>query len=133
MPNLEALKQLRRVAVEAPDDRFNMASWCEDIGCQTVMCLAGWAAIDPWHRQNTSINVQFYVYSDMTVVNTYECLTDDFLAEIYGIDSEDAQSLFAIDVGSAISRAVTKVEVIDNIDRLLAGLSARRYGTDMDT
>jgi hypothetical protein len=127
MANIERLKQLRRVIEEAPEDRLHMRRWCEKAKCGTAYCAAGWAAVDPWFAENTAIRKIFHVEPD-GFVEPLACEVMGDLAKLFGITNRDARYLFggALESGAG-PHSVTKKEVLDNIDRLLAGDSAERY------
>lgn len=126
---IERLKQLRRVVEAAPEDRLHMRTFCEQAECGTAYCAAGWAAIDPWFRENTEIEGVFE-YADDGHLFTGFGVWDVFdpLADIFGISRLAAGCLFGY--GMSVTdepHAVTKAEVLANIDRLLRGLPAERY------
>lgn len=128
MPDTEALKQLRRVAAAIPPTRLDMGTFCRrDASCGTVMCLAGWAAVDPWHRVNTRINERFYATEDGMIEIDGEGPLDLFLADIYDIEADEAARLFALNIGISVARDATKACVLQRIDQLLAGEQIRSY------
>src|SRR6185312_5342489 len=96
--NLEALTNLLRVAREAPEDRLHMQSWCEQAECGTAYCLAGWAAVDPWHRKHTAIDKAFYRNRDGIVWPQVLDVTGFLADHVYGIAARDARILFAVEV-----------------------------------
>jgi hypothetical protein len=120
MPNVEALQQLRRVMEAAPDDRIHMNSFSERAACGTAYCAAGWAAVDPWFQQNTAIPEIFAVNEDGTLSQR---IGDAFgaLANVFDIYNDEADILFAAESGDIDDHAITKAEVINNIDALIAG------------
>jgi hypothetical protein len=137
------LKELRRVAEAIPPARLNMNEFGKVVGdygtpdCRTVCCLAGHAALDPWHQKHTEILDIFRLAEDEEASCTgFEilrpvprCLATTFrrLATLYGISETDADALFAADACGLKEGAVTKAEIVANIDLLLAGLRARPY------
>ncbi len=138
--NEQAMRELRRVVEAAPEDRLHMRSFCETAACGTARCAAGWAAIDSWFRENTQINKYLVVCNEGTVYAT-GCVGDDGvwrgtiagLATIFDIDREDARYLFGgdLDIGAA-EHAVTKDEVLWNIDEMLAGREALPYAATLE-
>lgn len=123
MPNIEALRQLRRVVENAAEEQFDMGSYQNE--CGTTRCAAGHAAFDPWHQQNTRINEVLPII-DTPHGKELECGLGIFegLEEIYGIDESDAGRLFYPD--STLSRA----EVIASIDSIIAGNGAIDYDAE---
>ncbi len=103
--NLDALAQLERVALEAPDDhRFAMA----EIHCGTAHCLYGWADIDPW----------------------FECQPGSDIANTLGIGRENFNLLFGLgEHWTNASGPAIKAEVIANIRRLRDGEPLVSYPT----
>lgn len=125
--NIEALKQLRRVVEAAPDDRFHMRRWSEKAPCGTAYCAAGWAAIDPWFRENTGIGDIFklrrYGYLELITCSPFFSL-----ARLFDISIYEAATLFGIGIDPRSNpHAVSRAEVIANIDRILAGQKPERY------
>ncbi len=112
MPNREALTNLRRVVAAAPEERFDM----RDVVCGTSRCALGWCFLDPWFMEHhlgglTVYDIDFYK-----------------AGEIFGLGYDDRRALFA---GSAMLSmrpdVVSRQEVLENIDRLLAGELAQTY------
>lgn len=140
MANIEALKQLRRVVLAAREAQFDMALFGKRTTCGTVCCAAGWAALDPWFLVNTEIGKVLpikpataatgglFENHQLFDVDFSSCTPIDGLAGVFGIGQEDACALFN---GETVD-GVTKQEVIDNIDRLLAGSHAEPYPEDRD-
>lgn len=126
----EKLRQLRRVIEAVPDDRLHMRTFCEEGECGTAYCAAGWAAVDPWFRENTDIGDIFGVDSDGTlfVICGYSCVFSD-LADLFGLTRTDADRLFGADLEPDVTapHAVNKTEVLNNIDLLLAGEKTKPY------
>jgi hypothetical protein len=135
MANIERLTQLRRVIEEAPEDRLHMRAYSERARCGTAYCAAGWAAIDPWFQKNTEINETLKVTPEgrIFIADGVWNEFDDF-ADIFGIDPDDSQALFGADPSKNLGpHAVSKAQVLDNIDRLLRGEPATVYpGFDED-
>jgi hypothetical protein len=119
----ERLRQLRRVVLAAPENLFNMNS----IKCGTAMCAAGWAASDPWfidrglRMVSSEVNRTRITIADDIFLDTFGAL-----AEFFGIDTEDADILFAADACSD-TPPISKLEVIDNIDLMLDGCRPTKY------
>lgn len=130
MPNIERLQQLRRVVEAAPDDRLHMRAWSERAECGTAYCAAGWAALDPWFQENTPILGVFEITETKMVESLGNSSID--LADLFGITSRDASALFATYSLCGIGpHAISKAEVLANIDRLIAGDSAKRYAATL--
>src|SRR5690349_8648129 len=126
----ERLRQLRRVVIQAPDERFDMTYFGFDAGCGTVCCAAGWATLDAWHQQQTKILMYFGVDIDGSPYIRAGWSGAESLADIYGLNIEDSRRLFGLDYDddSYNTHRVTKTLVINQIDRLLSGLPALSYG-----
>jgi hypothetical protein len=115
--NVEALKELRRVCVEVPEERLHMRSIIEHAACGTAMCLFGWMVTDPYFRPTAIAACWFDFGIRLGVV-----------ADFLGISERNAQLLFAGRIqADAPAHSVTKAEVLWNIDELLAGRDARPY------
>jgi hypothetical protein len=135
MANIERLTQLRRVIEEAPEDRLHMRAWSEKAPCGTAHCAAGWAALDPWFQVNTEILKHFFVGASGRV-HPREYSSDAFggLAQIFAISGQDARALFGggLHDDDSEPHAVTKGEVLKNIDALLMGKRAEFYEAAKD-
>ena len=122
--NIEALKQLRRVAEEAPDDLLHMRAVVEVAECGTARCLLGWAIVDPWFREHSPLkevdaNYEWKGFPGGSVSD---------MRWFLNISARDARYLFADGIDpSSDPHGITKKEVLDNIDRLIAGEDAERY------
>jgi hypothetical protein len=114
MPDVERLEQLKRVVREAPDHLFDMHLVAMRKPCGTAHCAWGWAMVDPWFLLNT----------DIGEVMPWE--SDDRYLELFGIDREDFDATFGGNLYSC-DPAVSKEQVIDNIDRLIRGEPAIPY------
>jgi hypothetical protein len=128
----ERLRQLRRVIDSAPEERFVMRTWSERSGCQTTFCAAGWCAVDSWFRENTKIGTIFAVAGDSEGQVTVYPINYVFnvfrdLANLFSISIDDAEALFGVGIRSVDPHAVSRAEVLANIDRLLAGKPAEVY------
>jgi hypothetical protein len=125
----ERLRQLLRVVEAAPDERFDMRDFHRETRCGTAYCAAGWAALDPWFRENTPIGEVLGVISRTDGGRTLEVMTPgcafDSLADIFGLDRNDAVILF----GATLNRwdVVDKCEVVENIRSLLGGGPVNDY------
>lgn len=100
-PNVRALRELRRVVRATLPAEFDMRF--------IDTCAYGCAVRDPWfidHRlpEQPGDTGQFF-----------------------GLSAADAERLFAWTIDSLAQAAISQQDVIDNIDRLLAGKPARRY------
>ena len=130
------LTQLRRVVADTPDHLLHMRAFTEVAACGTARCAAGGAAIDPWFREHTRINevLPAEPYGDDWLVTTCSSYADwKALAECFRLSQCDADNLFAADLNvTADPHAVSKAEVLENIDRLLAGEPAFRYAATRD-
>jgi hypothetical protein len=133
MANIERLKQLRRVIEEAPEDRLHMRAYSEVAECGTAYCAAGWAAVDSWFQKNTEINETLEVTEEGRIIVAdivADGDRDEFenFADIFGIHPDDSEALFGADPARDIGpHAVSKAQVLDNIDRLLKGKPAEVY------
>jgi hypothetical protein len=124
----ERLEQLRRVVLAAPADRFHMRTWCEKSPCGTAYCAAGWAAIDPWFQDNTEIGEVLDVNYDGMIFT--HCFNVTYkLSRIFDISSDDSDRLFGAWLSPDYSdpHGVTREDVVENIDRILAGKPAISY------
>lgn len=120
---MERLRQLRRVVQAAPARQFKM----NDIQCGTAMCAAGWAAIDPWFvARGLRLIPGDGRHSPARVETETIRFTFPALAEFFGLDEEDADTLFAADATRSTGR-IPKRDVITNIDRILKGHSPAKY------
>lgn len=129
--NIEALEQLRRVVEAAPEERLDMRKWCGKSACGTTYCAAGWAAIDPWFQRNTDILDTFDVREGTTrdgVLTTLvghrrgAGMASKALARIFGIRWREAVFLFGLNLDNDhLPSDVTKAEVLERIDALIAG------------
>lgn len=127
---IERLQQLRRVVEAATDHRFHMRTFCEEADCGTAYCAAGWAAIDPWFRENTAMGDIFEV-GEEGMLREADDVYDPFenLGGVFGISYLDSLNLFGADLSRIYSEphAVSRAEVIANVDRLIAGEPATPY------
>lgn len=148
--NRDLMLQLRRVAEAAPEHRLHMRNFCEsEAACGTAYCLAGFAAVDPWFRANTTINRILEVAEDDETgeLLVYEtgvlpegvsktdeervyALSATFvgLGRLFDLRPADAYNLFGGGLDYAAGEhAVGKDEVLWNVDALLRGEAARPY------
>jgi hypothetical protein len=122
MPNIEALQQLRRVVENAPNELFHMRTLVEQAPCGTARCAFGWCLIDPWFLENTEIETTVTTISNRILMDFYKA------AEIFDISDDDAHKLFGAGISYRYGpHSVSKEEVLNNIDNLLAGHSALPY------
>ncbi len=125
--NAERLKQLRRVCKAIKPEGLDMRFF----SCGTTHCLYGWAYLDSWFRANT--NIVDMLDRKGEVVDHNVCGNmNGFLsraAAIFDITPTDAQYLFGIGLSPASvgKEAISKSEVLENIDRLIRGESAEPY------
>jgi hypothetical protein len=140
--NIEALKQLRRVVIAAPDDRFDMSAYGKRTKCGTVCCAAGWAALDPWFQANTTIGQvlpvdarpesereefgsdQLFDFSQFLNGGGHPA---DGLSQVFGLSLIQADCLFLPDKSK-----VVKSQVIANIDAIIGGGNPKPYENDDD-
>jgi hypothetical protein len=120
MADLECLRQLRRVVEAAPEGRFDMSTLCDRGPCGTVHCAAGWAAVDPWFRENTELGRSFAV--DRDGMFRYRGRPAEVLERAFGLDEGDVERLF-FDADDDTTRA----DVLASIDHLFAGRPAPTY------
>ncbi len=148
--NRERMLELRRVALAAPEDKFHMRAFSEQASCGTAYCLAGFAAIDPWFRTNTPINGilapkwcndQLYVAVAPGLMDLYPFLDNSKnsssafigLAAIFGLTEDETDHLFGGSLSKFIGvHAVSKAEVLWNIDRILLGMPTLPYEASED-
>ena len=117
----ERLLQLRRVVLAAPESRFDM----NHFRCGAAMCAAGWAASDPWFTER---GLHLAGEGDAVAIRFAEDSFDSFsaLEVFFLLSAQDTERLFAAEAISGTG-PITKEEVIENIDRILAGEPARTY------
>lgn len=129
MPNVEALEQLKRVVLDAPDDRFRMDSFDVPNACGTTRCAAGWAADDPWFQENTAIGKSFPIGPNgLFDFRSASASTFEGLREIFDLGDDDISAMFFPNW----RKDITKAEVIANIDLAIAGDRAVPYDDDDD-
>lgn len=128
MANIEALKQLRRVVQNAPDDLFHMRAVVENASCGTARCAFGWALVDPWFQQNTEILDVGTVDLDEHGNINYCSMSFYGAANLFDVSDTDANNLFGGELNYGTEEhAVSKEEVIWNIDQLLNDKPALPY------
>lgn len=138
--DIDNLLRLREVIAEVPDDRLHMRILVEDSECGTAFCAAGWAAIDPVLgpriRQELHVQLRGWLPEDEPAAPLTESdlHSEGFvciqlaLTSVLGLSAVDSDRLFASGIFRYADRhAVTKAEVLWNIDRLIMGKHARRY------
>ncbi len=118
------LLELRRVCESIPDDLLHMRSLEEQSPCGTARCLLGWARLDPWLQENSELGTTSAVPSWMFFNYVYS----HDLARIFQVSRDDASHLFALDINRDVpEHAVSKSEVLWNLDQLIAGKPALPY------
>lgn len=119
MRNHEALTELRRVAEAAPEELLHMRMFREVADCGTAYCLLGWASLD----------LYFQALGLRSAEETSRFSSEvDKMSDILGINELQVARLFASDISVDVDpHAVTKTEVLKNIDRLIKGKQAREY------
>ena len=130
MTNAEALRQLRRVVLDAPEDRLNMKGFGRMTECGAVCCAAGWAALDPWFLANTRIGEVLPISPNPRFGGSIFgfSITGPGLPAIFGLSLADANALFGLYDNHWNLEDVTRADVVANIDRLLRGEHAVAYG-----
>lgn len=124
------LLNLRRVILAAPDHLLHMR-WVESQApCGTAFCAFGWALQDPWFQANTQLKEYRSGHEYMRCI---PFTTDgDYLDPIhtlFSISEDSCDNLFALngEWWGEFPHAVTKAEVLWNIDQLLLGHEALPY------
>jgi hypothetical protein len=115
----ERLRQLRRVVEAVPDHLLHMRRFTEESPCGTAHCALGWAVVDPWFRSQG-------ITSEVHLDGAYPFAE---AARFFDLTELDTTNLFGgtLDLHEVDPHAVTKAEVLWNIDRLLACLPTRPY------
>ena len=115
-PNIQALRELHRVVLDAPDYLFHMRSFIEETHCGTARCAIGWACMDPWFAP------RFYP------LVTVDYVSRTFLARFFGISMKELSHLIADDQTHSLNaHAISKAEVLWNICQLIRGKPSRPY------
>lgn len=130
--NIPALKELRRVCVEAPDELFHMRRYVEVASCGTARCMLGWAVIDPaFTKVVADIVPDGWTVEKLDEAEGRRYFWSDagkLMAEHLGLTIDEGHILFAADISrGASAHSVSKDEVLWNIDELIAGRSPLRY------
>jgi len=117
----DRMLQLRRIAVSIPDGLLNMAVVEQAAECGTARCLAGWATVDPWFVAQGITRV-LRVGRQGRYIDWYE------LSAFFALAEYDTKTLF----GAYLPRymdphAVSKAEVIANVDRAISGVVTVPY------
>jgi hypothetical protein len=116
MPNIERLRQLRRVVAAAPDDeRFDMRFIDKEKGCGTAHCAYGWARVDPWFLEKTEIRAMDYLASPGE----------------FDLSPRNVEWLFDPPITGLTTGPTMKALVLANIDRLIAGQPAIPYPVEI--
>lgn len=111
--NREALRELREVAIRAPDELFHMRWFQRKTSCGTARCLLGWALDDV-------ILGPLLMDSGADPTDFDDSL--DAATDLFGLSQRDATNLFGGDLCSGGDpHSVTKAEVLWNIDQILKG------------
>ena len=119
------LQRLRELIEKVPDDLLHMNTVGEVARCGTAYCLAGWMAFDPWFRANTEMGAIALDKDGIPVDRPYAL---DTAGRVLGLDEDDATALMACSASVSIDpHDIPKLEVLENIDRLIAGFSAVEY------
>ena len=129
MPNnIEALRQLRRVVENAPDELFSMRFIVEEATCGTVRCALGWCLVDPWFVAHTPLG-DFRGFCGLTLgASAHGGALKAAIGETFCLSEQDERNLFAFDMTAlCLPNGVRKEEVFENIDLLLRGQSAKMY------
>jgi hypothetical protein len=134
------LTKAREMLLAIDEDRLHMRSVVETAACGTAYCLAGWMAVDPWFRANTAMGELFDVVKGGLIVRHGEPAPAhrdfyyapgnllDIAQAVLGLTHRDATNLFAGNISSGCTpHAVTREEVINNLDRLLADDETVKY------
>lgn len=123
MPNITALKQLKRVIENTPDDLLHMAAWGGDAACGTVRCAAGWAAVDPWFVKR---GLHLRHGSNAPVFE--DNWPDESLKTFFKLTYAQTEHLFAIHHPRGLpGHSVSARQVLNQIDRILDGKPTRHY------
>lgn len=115
----ERLRELRRVVEAVPPEHLKMDAFSQKTECGTAYCAGGWAAIDPYFikiglhlevSEAEEADVRFGIFNQSRA-----------LASCFHITRDNALALFGFDLHSFEYAAITKNNVLANIDRMLAG------------
>lgn len=118
--NTEALNQLRRVVLDAPEGLLVMNDFNTRLENGDVAhCAASWASRDQWFFE------QGFDLPNRALAFTY-------LERFFRISPEDTQVLFGgsldtLDENENVELVTDRSLVTANIDRLLAGQPTKRY------
>lgn len=120
--NIARLKQLIRVLLNAPIERFDMIEW----KCGTTACAAGWAAQDP------DFNIEGFVLAEKTrteparpaYIMEHETLYEwEAIMAFFGLDEIQAGHLF-LDLAYVDEHGkeffARPQDVVDRIEKLIA-------------
>lgn len=145
MPNIEALKQARRIMV---DLKIGFDMRCLNHfkpDCGTAHCLAGWICLDPWFRANTAIGQSTRARengvvepaglddnrearrADKSLENVHDAAIFAQVQGVLGLDADDRDALLGLNTLASWLYYASEWDVIANIDRLIAGKRAVRY------
>jgi hypothetical protein len=124
-PNITALRQLRRVVENAPDDLLHMRNYREMSSCGTARCAAGWAAVDPWFNSHG-----LQAATDGSPVIFGEWRGGISLLKFFRLSETQMRHLFMIDQDDELyedPHSVSKRQVLNQIDRILRGEPTKPY------
>ena len=122
MPHITALRQLKRVIKNTPDDLLHMDKWAGTARCGTVRCAAGWAAVDPWFNEH---GFTAHPGGSPTYAGKWPF---DSLRAFFRLTGAATDHLFAIDhPGLPGGHAVSKRQILNQIDRIIAGEPTHHY------
>lgn len=125
--NVEALQQLYRVIMDAPEHRLHMNAFAEKAHCGTAYCAAGWARVDKQYFRPLILKAMKAEGYDISDINDFSAV-EYALADILGISMQNADTLFAANICHTIDKhTVKKEEVLENIERLMANKDAVAY------
>jgi hypothetical protein len=148
---VDRLRQLIRVIREAKDEEWSMSAWsttmsdAEGRSCGTAFCAAGNCAMDPWFQKHTEImrilepDFVRNVWVDGQKVAIFRIRqipegieVDRALGRLFEISEEDAGAIFGCDVAADDLADVTRVQAIENVQRVIDGLPAIPYAVQCD-
>lgn len=122
--NVKALRRLRSVFRAAPAELVHMRDYTESAPCGTARCLIGWG----WTDQKLI---------EMGLPNIPQggrAFYSRRLAKFFGISVNVARHLFAFYLGRSSEQvlennphAITKAQVLRQLDRVIAGKPIRPY------
>ena len=123
-PHITALRELKRVIENVPEDLLHMRWWQSRAECGTVRCAGGWAAVDPW------FNKRGLTANDSGAPRFRGEICDGALRPFFRLTVKATRDLFALYHPHPIAlegHAVSKRQVLNQIDRILAGQPTKPY------